>query len=342
LSQTTKRTLGLLLWLGLVGASIWPSAAVDRLFAVALAPLRPVAELASPLALLRAPEVRAAQRDALAAWHEEAAAGERLLAAQARIATPSDPALVAGRRLVHAEVVGRSPGESDLLQARVRDVRGIEVGLPVVHGTVFVGRVRRVGPAAQLDADRIEIELVTSKTFRVGARVRDEVTGRDVDLIVGGLDKSSALAVQSPSDRGLSGGVARINARLGELDPDLRLAQNYLLGRVERVEDEEHWSVGCELDYRDGLFHLVVLAHPDPALASDEPMPQALADQGWRPARALSHGDPSAWRETLRVGVGSLRGAERGAALAFGARIVGRLETVRSRCPRGPARALEP
>jgi hypothetical protein len=328
LSSTTKRTLGLLLWLGLVGSSIWPIPALDGAFELARAPLSALAELASPLAVLRRPEVQAAQRDVLAAWREEAEAGELLLAAQARLATPTDPALVAGRRLVHAEVVGPSRASADLLLARVRDVRGLAVGLPVVHGAVFVGRVRRIGPAVDLDADKIEIELVTSKSFRVGARARDEVSGRDVDLIVGGLDEPGSLAVQSPSDRELFAGMASVNARLEMLDPSLRLAQGYLLGRVRRVGDEQHWSVAAELDYRDGLFHLVVLAEPDQGLSSDEPMPQALADQGWRAARPLSHGDPSPWRETLRLSIGSTHGARSGAALAFGARLIGRLGAV--------------
>jgi hypothetical protein len=328
LSSTTKRTLALLTWLGLVGSSIWPVPALDAALGLVLAPLRPIAEIASPLLVLRRPEVLAAQRSLLAAWDAEAEAGEALLAAQARHATPSAPELVQGRRLVHAEVVGRSRRSADRLLARVRDARGLEPGLPVVHGAVFVGRIWRVGPAADLDAERIEIELVTSPTFRVGARTVDEATGREVELIVGGLDDEGALAVQSPSDRGLVGGLAAVHARLDVLDPALSLAEGYRLGRVRREGEEQRWSVAAELDYRDGLFHLVVLAPPDGTLPSDQPMPQALADLGWQRARPLTHGDPSPWRETLRVAVGSSDGARPGAALAFGARIVGRLGDV--------------
>jgi hypothetical protein len=47
---------------------------------------------------------------------------------------------VAGRRLVHAEVVGRVPRQPDFVLARVRDARGLVPDLPVVHGEIFVGR----------------------------------------------------------------------------------------------------------------------------------------------------------------------------------------------------------
>jgi hypothetical protein len=146
--------------------------------------------------------------------------------------------------------------------------------------------------------------------------------------VVGGLDDPRRLAVHSPSDRGFAGGLARVHARLPEVDPYLSLAEGYRLGFVLPGRDAEHWSLDAELDYRDGLFHLVVLAPPDAALPSDEPMPQALADEGWRRAQLLSHGDPAPWRESARVALGSSGGARPGAALAFGARLVGLLGEV--------------
>jgi hypothetical protein len=320
-----KRSLGLFLWLGLVGVAARPLAPVETLLGFASSPLRLVAELASPLWALRRPAVRAAERDLLAAWDEEAAAGEELLSALARHATPRDAALVAGRRLVHAEVVGRVPRQPDFVLARVRDARGLVPELPVVHGEVFVGRVHRVGPQPGLPAGLIEIKLVTSPECHVGARAVDAATGAEIDMVVGGLDEPGRLAVHTPSDRGFSGGVAVVHARLPGVDPHLTHAEGYRLGAVRRAPDEERWSLEAELDYRDGLFHLVVLAAPDASLPSDEPMPQALADQGWRRARALSHGDPSPWREAARVALGTAHGAQKGAALAFGARLVGRL-----------------
>ena len=83
-----------------------------------------------------------------------------------------------------------------------------------------------------------------------------------------------------------------------------------------------------ELDYLDGLFHVVVLAPKDATLPTDEPMPQALADQGWVRARPLSHGDPTSWRETLKLTRGLERGVTPGAAVAFGARLIGRVTRV--------------
>lgn len=328
MTTPVKRSLGLFLWLGLVALAARPVAPVETLVGFACAPLRLVAELASPLWALRRPAVRAAERDLLAAWDEEAAAGEDLLAALARHATPTDEALVAGRRLVHAEVVGRVPRQPDFVLARVRDARGLVPDLPVVHGEIFVGRVQRVGPQPGLPAGLIEIKLVTSPQCHIGARAVEAGTGAEVDMVVGGLDAPGRLAVHTPSDRGFSGGMALVHARLAGVDPFLAYAEGFRLGVVRRAPDEERWSLEAELDYRDGLFHLVVLAAPDASLTSDEPMPQALADQGWRRARPLSHGDPSPWREAARVALGTAHGARSGAALAFGARLVGRLDDV--------------
>src|SRR5690606_21065360 len=154
-----------------------------------------------PLAILRGPEVRAAETELLAGLETERREGDRLLAALARHATPTDPALTAGRRLVHGDVVGRA-GSADRLRVRVRDARGLAEGLPVVHGAIYVGRVSRVGPRGGLRADEVEVDLVTGKKSHVGARVA-VADGREIDLVVGGLDADRRLAVASPSDRGL-------------------------------------------------------------------------------------------------------------------------------------------
>ncbi|MEM7305989.1 MAG: hypothetical protein AAF682_04930 [Planctomycetota bacterium] len=333
MSPTRKRTLGLFCWFALIGAAIRPIGPLEASLGVVLAPLGLVAELASPLWILRGPEVRAAERKLHATRREEARSGEELLRALAEFATPRDPELVRGRRLVHAEVVGRGDGGRDVIRIRLRDARGIEPGLPVVNGPVFVGRIQKLEPQADpAGGGFAEVELVTSRRFHVGARVSDETLGVEVDMTVGGLDVGPrgasrariALAVQNPSDRALTSGTAVVHERLREMDPYASLAEGYLLGSVRR-EGEEHWNIEPELDYLDGLFHVVVLATPDPGLPSDEPLPQALTDSGWRKARPLSHGDPSPWRETVSVAVGTTHGVQPGAALAFGARFVGRI-----------------
>ena len=335
MSPIRKRTLGLFVWLALIGAAIRPIGPLEGLLGMFLAPLRVVAELASPLWILRGPEVRAAEQRLRASQEAEARSGEQLLEALARFATPRDSNLVRGRRLVHAEVIGRGERSRDVIRIRLRDARGIEPGLPVVGGEVFVGRVQRLEP---VDAEDLalggvaEVELVTSRHFHVGARVTDDGGAGEIDMTVGGLDLGPrgprrgrpALALQNPSDRALEGGLAVVHERLAEIEPHARLAEGYLLGRVRR-EGEEHWCIEPELDYLDGLFHVVVLAPPDSSLPSDEPLPQALSDRGWRRARPLSHGDPSPWRETLRIAAGTTQGVRPGAALAFGARFVGRV-----------------
>ena len=332
MSPARKRTLGILSWLALVGLSLRPVGAVDAGLDVALSPLRVVAELASPLWVLRGPEVRAAQRRLLASWPAEARAGEEILARLALQATPSDPALRAGRRLVHAEVIGRPPRNRDQIRIRLRDARGVESGMPVVCGDAFVGRVLAVDPGADpAEGGDALAELVTAKTFHVGARVVDEETGLVVDMTVGGLDDRTAgsrrvaLAVRNPSERALDAGVARVHERLAEVDRFAALSAGYRLGSLRRVGTDDRWVVVPELDFLDGLFHVVVLGPAVPELPSNEPMPQALADTGWVRARALSHGDPAVWRESLKLAAGSTDGVAPGYAVALGARLVGRV-----------------
>ena len=329
-SSTRKRILGLLAWLALVGASIRPIGPLESALSVAVSPLRVVAELASPFWLLRGPEVRAAEGRLLSGWEEEARAGAELNAALAREATPADPTLVQGRRLVHAEAIGRSPNSRDRLRIRVHDARGLDRGYPVVNGSAYVGRVLRVDPFPDpASGGEAWVELVTAPSFHVGVRVLDEEHGLPIDMTVGGIDGEAgvegvALAVHRPSDRSLVGGEAVVHERL-DMKDHANLAEGYGLGRLRRV-GEERWVVEPLLDYLDGLFHVVVLApEGDGSLPSDEPLPQALADEGWRRARPLSHGDPTPWRESVRLAVGGLHGVRPGAALAFGARMVGRV-----------------
>ncbi|MCZ6597200.1 MAG: hypothetical protein O7B99_06165 [Planctomycetota bacterium] len=333
MSPNRKRILGVLAWFGLVALSVRPVGAAETVLSWALAPLRITAELASPLWLLRSPEVRAAEGEIYAAWDSEAAEGARLLELLARYATPDTPALRAGRRLVHAEVVGREDGHRDRLVVRLRDVRGVVPGLPVVCSDAYVGRVRSV---AEEEGTAV-VELVTSSTFFVGARTDDRETRTTIDMTVGGLDVGDRhtaqrgrvrLAVHNPSDRRLSGGLVRVHEFLQEIDRFAWLADGYRLGVVEREEGQERWSIAPELDFLDGLFHVVVLCPPDPRLPSAEPMPQALEDGDWLPARPLTHGDPAPWRRSVKLTRGSQHGVEVGAAVAFGARYVGRVVSV--------------
>lgn len=332
MSLARKRTLGILFWLALVGLSLRPVGVVDAGLDLVVSPLRIVAELASPLRFLRAPEVRAAEERLLASWPDEARAGEEVLASLAHDATPFDPALRAGRRLVHAEVIGRAPRNRDRILIRLRDARGVEPDMPVVNGDAYVGRVLAVEPGPDPAAGgEALVELVTARSFHVGARVVDEKSGLVVDMTVGGLDDRTtgpgrvALAVHNPSDRALDAGVAYVHERLGDVDRFASLSAGYRLGELRRRGSEDRWVVAPELDFLDGLFHVVVLGPADPELPSDEPLPQALADTGWVRARPLSHGDPAAWRESLKLAAGSTQGVAPGAAVAFGARLVGRV-----------------
>jgi hypothetical protein len=331
MSRTRARLGRLLAWLVLLGLALVPVPAAERALDAALVPLRALAEIAAPFALLRAGEVRAAEEHLAALGALEAAENERCLADLARAAEPSDPALRAGRRLVPGEVIGRDPALRDRLRVRLHDARGVVVGLPAAFGDAYVGRVVALEPRADGSA-LAEVELLTSKGFHVGAAVGD------VLLAAGGVEEAPrgarspsrlTLAVDAPSDRALGGGDARVHELFEGEGGFARLAQGFHLGRVRALEPGRRWALEPELDYVDGIFRLVVLAPEDPALGAprlDEP---ALFDERWLSTSPLGEGDPNPLRETRKLRAGALHGVRAGAAvIAIGARLVGRVTRV--------------
>lgn len=335
MSRTRIRIPWFLLWSGLFFLSLRPVGAVDAAVDLAVVPLRAFAELASPLAVLRAPEVRAAEdrlaRDAGQAAQEN----ERLLDDLARTALPSAPALLRNRRIVHAEVLGRVPGNRDQIEIRLRDPRGVAPGQPVARGDVYVGRVVEVSE----ERGTARVELVTAGDFHVGARVpAGEAAGTngpealqgEVLMTVGGIldakDRGLFLDVHHPSDRQLDEGIAWVHELFDEAEQFASLADGLLLGAVERLGPEGPWGVVPELDYLDGLFQVVVFAPEDARLGSADAFEPVLMDERWVRARPLGTGDPNPWRCAAKVGVGRLKGVAPGAAVtSIGARLIGRV-----------------
>jgi hypothetical protein len=136
------------------------------------------------------------------------------------------------------------------------------------------------------------------------------------------------LAAQFPSDRDCTGGELRVSedADSGEG----RLADGFRLGSVEPVtiRGARLFRVRPLLDYKSGLNAVAIVCPPQmstagPVLALDPFDPAA-----WIDARILLAGDASPLRTTRKLALSASSGVRVGAALAIGARFVGRVERV--------------
>jgi len=334
-SRRRSRTSWFLAWAGLLFLSLRPSAPAQHAVDVVVAPLRFVGELSSPLRLASRHRVLAAEERLARGAQAEARENRRLLEELARCALPTDPALLRDRRVVHAEVEGREPGNRDRIRVRLRDARGLVPGLPVACGDSYVGRLVEVAADAGDGRGSGVVELVTG--LRVGGRVAAPPGsgGSDVLLTVGGVvprprragpGGEILLAVHNPSDRPPEGGLARVWELFDDAEPFRELAAGLVLGRIRGADAAGSWAIVPELDYVDGLFQVVVLAPLERGLGSAVPFEPVLMDSRWVSARPLGVGDPSPWRSTTKIDVGSRRGVRAGAAVtSIGARLIGRV-----------------
>jgi hypothetical protein len=339
--------------LGILGiASLRPHELLDRVFALAATPSRLFAEIAAPIDMARSGEAHAAaqnlfEKGALAReWSDQALAREQ------QWVLPQRDELLAGRRFVHAEVVRSGSGDLDTIDVRLATTDGVTIGLPVVIGEHYVGRV------AALDSrrvDRATVELVTGRDFRVGAEVipdrqqRGEVACR---LIAGGLAGGAetpgaraggevALGVRTPSRRRVVEGEVRVQepALPGDDEGNAarRLAEGFLIGELESPNPEAPQPllrILPGLDYESGL-HQVLVITPPKAGVSAAASPQVVAmrletfeGRRWTAVRSLGPAQAEQGREGILLAVGALHGARRGLAVSYGAHFVGRLEVV--------------
>ncbi len=327
---TAGRSLFLVALAGCAWLSLRPDPRVEAWLDVALAPTRVAAELCAPLRWMRLRAVRAAESELAASEDRDYAQRRELYAAERAAALPSDPALSYGRRFVHVEVVGRRAEHFDQLEVRVDgdSCRGLARGMPVSYGDVFVGRV------VELDVPVVGhawVELVTAREFAVGARAAADGRRPDVFGVVGGIaDVSRAsdarvfLALSTPSARTLPQSVVRVDESLAPLARFAAESQGFLLG-APQPDGEGEWVLSPFLDYRAGLYELVVAAPADIDRPADVPLPDELFDGRWTQARVTSAGEPSAGREGFELALGRWQGAEQGAALVRGARLIGRV-----------------
>lgn len=334
--------------LALLAWCAWrPPARVAALAERALAPMRALSELGAPFELaLRAAsrpgDVAAAEtsaEDALSAQRAllGSAQGDALRAELAALALPTRPELVQGRHCATAEVLERPRGRPDVLLVRLSsDARGIELGLPVVHGDVYVGRV-----SALVDFERglLEVELVTAAEAFVGARIEGLPAPLAADgpvrMTVGGLSGARGarrahpfLAVHNPSERELPVGVhLSVDETLTRDAERAGLANGYALGRLAQ---DERGTLAVEplLDYRSGLFNVVVLCPQGSARTHEAPPQSPLADGRWLRVRPLTRADVDPARAGLKLAAGARNGVREGAVVWSRGRLIGRVARV--------------
>jgi len=195
--------------------------------------------------------------------------------------------------------------------------------------------------------DAIDVALITGAGERVGGAVRGIPEGEPSALVVGGVVlgvEPLHLAVHTPESRTLRSGVVEVREpdvpgvtrsaaahlcdgfALGELR-EVEVARRLGSGRDDRGLVEVSLGVAPFLDFESGLNQLLVLGLAEDGAAPPAPRPpgRPATDGRWRATRALSVGDLSPWRSTLRIQATSHGGAVRGAAVVDGARLLGRV-----------------
>lgn len=327
---TRRRTAFLVALCGCAWLSLRPDARVEAWLDVGLAPARALAEALAPWRWLRLRSVRAAEAELAERLEAEVAQRRALHEAERAAALPTEPQLSFGRRFVHVEVLGRRAEHFDQLEVRLDSgtCEGIEPGMPVCSGDAYVGRV------VEIDAPRkgsAWIELATARRFAVGARVESDGTREGVRCVVGGLASMSRadsgrlfLSVTAPSARLLPQSIARVDERLSPLARFAAEADGFRLGFPEPGGDGE-WVLRPLVDFSSGLYELCIVAPAEIAREPDHELPDELGDELWSEARVISIGEPSQLRDGFELALGRWQGAQDGAALVVGARLLGKV-----------------
>lgn len=342
MASTTHSVLRGLGLAAMLSFALAPRASLERALDWTLAPLRVVAEVAAPLGWIEIRRTRASERALAERKLEDVRERDALAQAQAHFALPQDPLLRGGRSFLQAEAIGRPEGQLDILQLRVPSeaLDRVAPGMPVASGDVYVGRIERT------DRDRglVFARLVTAGDFRVGARVTETapepqplslVPAEGIRLVLGGLDEGPTgrrgdvrLAVRHPSEPIQRQAWVRVDEERSGAERYRAQANGFLLGRLVMRAAEKRsvsFSVEAPVDFRGGLFRLVIVGpaghFPDPGLE----LADVLASSDWIASRTLTRGDPARLRDSLKLALGALNGVETGAAVVFGARLVGRV-----------------
>jgi len=301
--------------------------AVERL----LAPARLVAEVAAPVRWWGGREARAAEESLKQSEQELVAEARELLEDERLAARPPAHLVPAGLRIIHAEVVENRAKEEDRVIVRWSDTTELELGIPVVVGEHYIGRLVSLEPepAHMWGPGHGVVDLVTGKDFFVGAKIAESERG-DGELIVGGLATGGlSLAVHNPRVGGVTEGAVRVSEWFEEGDFG-SWADGFLLGDfdVELVGDGvEMRRVRPRIDLAHGLGRVVLLAGQESGQAVEVDLAIPTFEPNcWRDARVLTRCTQGIGRDGLRLAlpVGSELSA--GSAVAFGPYLLGRVE----------------
>ncbi len=340
MASTTHSALRATALTALVALSLAGHAGVERALGFALTPLRAVSEVAAPLCWLRLGTARAAEGGIVERGEQDLERRAALEAAQERYTVPLDEALRAGRSFLQAETVGRPQGHWDglLLRAATQGLARVEAGMPVVAGDFYVGRIERV----DLERGVAVARLVTARDFRVGATIAGE-TGRERPrMVVGGVAESRAFArgeilldVRHPSQGLAAGHWLVVDEEFSSIEPFREVARGFRLGRLEELTPPSlhaKFAAASTLDFRGGLFRLAIVAPAGTFDGDQMHMADVLLGEDWISARSLVRGDPHAARASFKLALGERNGARVGAAVVFGARLVGRVARAAPLC----------
>ena len=350
-SRAAERGLFGLALMGLAILSVRPVGIVEQGLDLALLPVRLLSEAARPVGLLRMRSVRAAEGLLAERVLEDFERRQELFRAGEVAALP-DPEVFTERRFVLAEVIDRDPDRVDRVTVDLESgtAQGIVEGLPVVCGEAYVGRIESV----DYGLGQAHVALITGRDTFVGAMIdpdqdRGGFATEAVQFVVGGVTERNLpsdeeleagarkpsgsdylLAVHNPSVRDFTPGRVVVNEGPGSIGPYDWLANGFLLGRpVENGRGERRKSFGVEplLDYRTGLFQLVVVCPPEVAREPEIlPVDVLMDPEAWSSVAVTSSGDPAPWREGLKLGSGWWDGVRAGAAVVSGSYLVGRVE----------------
>ncbi len=339
LSRT--RTFYLVITLTLAVLALRPVPRAERALDWALLPARVLVELAAPVGWVRGRETLAAEGELARSMKREERAHGELEGAILDSARPKDVQLDPEQvGSVRAEVVGHTARQLDHIRIVMRDFSGLQVGMPVVSGDHYVGQIVRIpDPDDPRCADlvrtgELEVQLITGSAARVCARISSGGAQDLCQLVVGGVAKPQApiyLDVHYPSKRRVLNGLVQVDEPRGE-SPYSYLANGFRLGELGEVsysrakgEPGQALCIDPGLIYDSGLNQVFVLfpagLRPDEDYASGS----ALKDGNWAPARLFLRSEPSSWRDGRKLAMGRSRGVQVGAAIASGARLVGRV-----------------
>ncbi len=312
----------------LIALSLQPIGLIEELVERSLAPARLVAEFAAPVRWWGRREARAAEGSLKLSEPELVAEARELLEEERLAARPPDHLVPAGLSLVHAEVIERRDGEEDSLVVRWSDTTELEVGIPVVVGEHYIGRLASLEP----EAGRGVVDLITGKDFFVGARLSSSERGSG-ELVVGGLAATKeggalSLAVHNPRVGEMTAGAVRVRELFEGRDFG-SWGDGFLLGDFDVLEEGDEapvLRVLPRIDLAHGIGRVVLLAAPSQgrALEVDLSIP-TFESECWRGARVLTRCTNASGRDGLRLSLSSEDIAE-GSAVAFGPFLLGRVE----------------